>query len=231
MNKDLGERVALACRILAASGHNHMRLGHVSARVAESDEVIIKAADVSLDHVTADDVVDAVSGGPDARPLHGETPLHTEIYRARPDVGAVVHSHAMPAVAISASTGGFRFVCQDSVHFSSGVAWHHDPRLITSPADGVRTAASLGGCRAMLLKNHGFVVVGESVEEATFLAISFVNSARVQLMANGLGGVLDMTADELTDVAAYASANYRRMVTSNWSTFVERLRSGSTEGW
>ena len=99
--QSLREQVAWACRILAAEGYADLTLGHVSARGREG-EIWIKRKGVALDEVEPEDVVtiddtDAV--------LHLETVLHTGVYRARPDVGAVVHGHPPHATALAATAG------------------------------------------------------------------------------------------------------------------------------
>jgi L-fuculose-phosphate aldolase len=81
------EQVAWACRIVAAEGYADLTLGHVSARDAEGI-VWIKRKGVALDEVEPEDVVPL--GDTDAV-LHLETVLHEAVYRARADVGAVIH--------------------------------------------------------------------------------------------------------------------------------------------
>src|SRR5262245_38943765 len=98
--QSLREQVACACRSLASEGYADLTLGHVSAR-GPGGEVWIKRKGVALDEVEPDDVVllddtDAV--------LHLETVLHTGVYRARADAGAVVHGHPPHATALGATT-------------------------------------------------------------------------------------------------------------------------------
>src|SRR5207244_7433770 len=97
--QSLREQVAWACRILALEGYADLTLGHVSARGLDG-EIWIKRKGVSLDEVEPEDVVaiddtDAV--------MHLETVLHTGVYAARPDVGAVVHGHPPYATALAAT--------------------------------------------------------------------------------------------------------------------------------
>ena len=98
--QSLREQVAWACWILAAEGYADLTLGHVSGRGADG-EIWIKRKGVALDEVETEDVValedtDAV--------LHLETVLHTGVYRAREDVGAVVHGHPPHATAFARLT-------------------------------------------------------------------------------------------------------------------------------
>src|SRR5919108_2936130 len=103
--QSLREQVAWACRILAAEGYADLTLGHVSARVPGGTTVYIKRKGVGLDEVTPDDIVefDLAAGPPRTPEMHLEAVLHSEVYAARPDVGAVVHGHPPYATALSAT--------------------------------------------------------------------------------------------------------------------------------
>jgi ribulose-5-phosphate 4-epimerase/fuculose-1-phosphate aldolase len=94
--QSLREQVACACRILALEGYADLTLGHVSGRIPGTPTVYIKRRGISLAETEPDDVisfelddVDAL----DSPEMHLEAVLHTEVYGARPDVGAVVHGH------------------------------------------------------------------------------------------------------------------------------------------
>ena len=103
---------------------------------------------MALDEVDADDVIeldlrhDEVPLTPD---MHLEAVLHTEVYRARPDVGAVVHGHPPFATAFAATGATLEMLTHDSVLFSDGVAvFEETPDLITEAAAG---AGRRGGAR------------------------------------------------------------------------------------
>jgi L-fuculose-phosphate aldolase len=186
------ERVAAACRILAAEGYADLTLGHVSARGAEGD-IWIKRKGVALDEVEPDDVValddtDAV--------LHLETVLHTSVYRVRPDVGAVVHGHPPYATALSATSSPLKLLTHDSVLFADGVGRFDEPHLIVDEDQGGRVAEALGRRRAVLLRNHGVVVVGKDVPWAVLTAATLERAARLQAVASTLGALRPI-GDEL----------------------------------
>src|SRR6478672_6508994 len=98
----LREQVAWACRILALGGHGDYTLGHVSARSADGRHVLMKPNGLGLEEVRPEDVLVLDLEGTRLAgegPVHLEYVLHTEIYKARPDVGSVVHSHPPYATA------------------------------------------------------------------------------------------------------------------------------------
>jgi L-fuculose-phosphate aldolase len=181
--QSLREQVAWACRILASEGYADLTLGHVSARGSDG-EIWIKRKGVALDEVEADDVVaiddtDAV--------LHLETVLHTGVYSVRPDVGAVIHGHPPYATALGATAADLALLTHDGVLFADGVGRFDDPDLIVDDDQGGRVAAALGSRRALLLNNHGVLVVGKDVPWAVLAAATLERSAQLQSIASTLG--------------------------------------------
>jgi len=118
---------------------------------------------------------------------HVEYPIHAELYRARPDVQAVVHTHPPHATAFSALRTPLRplsheaclFVPPDVPRFSETTD------LIVTADLGRAVARTLGDGWAALLENHGIVTAGASVGDACFRALALERAARVQLLAGG----------------------------------------------
>jgi len=181
--QSLREQVAWACRILASEGYADLTLGHVSARDADG-EIWIKRKGVALDEVEPDDVVALVDT--DAV-LHLETVLHTGVYRVRPDVGAVVHGHPPHATALGATAADLALLTHDGILFADGVGRFDDPDLIVDDNQGDRVAAALGSRRAVLMQNHGVLVVGKDVPWAVLTAVTLERAAQLQSIASTLG--------------------------------------------
>jgi L-fuculose-phosphate aldolase len=181
--QSLREQVAWACRILAVEGYADLTLGHVSARGPDG-EVWIKRKGVALDEVEPEDVV-AIDDTEAV--LHLETVLHTGVYGARPDVGAVVHGHPPHATALAATAGELALLTHDAVLFADGVPRFDDPDLIVDEEQGDRVAAALGSRRALLLNNHGVLVVGKDVPWAVLTAATLERAAWLQSIASRLG--------------------------------------------
>jgi L-fuculose-phosphate aldolase len=189
--QSLREQIVCACRILAAEGYADLTLGHVSARGPDG-EIWIKRKGVALDEVEPDDVVgledrDAV--------LHLETVLHTGVYGVRPDVGAVVHGHPPYATALSATASHLSLLTHDAVLFADGIGRFEEPDLIVDDEQASRVAASLGQRRAVLLRNHGVVVVGKDVPWAVLTAATLERAARLQCLASTLGELRPISED------------------------------------
>jgi ribulose-5-phosphate 4-epimerase/fuculose-1-phosphate aldolase len=181
--QSIREQVAWACRILASEGYADLTLGHVSARAADG-QIWIKRKGVALDEVEAEDVVaiddtDAV--------LHLETVLHTGVYRVRPDVGAVVHGHPPYATALGATSADLAVLTHDGILFADGVGRFDEPDLIVDDEQGDRVAAALSSRRAVLMNNHGVLVVGKDVPWAVLTAATLERASRLQSIASTLG--------------------------------------------
>jgi L-fuculose-phosphate aldolase len=181
--QSLRDQVACACRILAAEGYADLTLGHVSGR-GQDGEIWIKRKGVALDEVDSDDVVALEE--PDAV-LHLETVLHTGVYRARADVGAVVHGHPPYATALGATAADLALLTHDGILFAEGVGRFDDPDLIVDEEQGDRVAAALGAGRALLMQNHGVLAVGKDVPWAVLTAVTLERAARLQSIASTLG--------------------------------------------
>lgn len=190
---DARELVATACRVLAAAGQDDLIWGHVSSRDSEGRGVWLKSAEWGLSEITADRVhlVDeegSVLEGGGTR--HSEYPIHTEIMNARPDVGAVVHTHPPYSVALAATGQSLRPVSHAANYFVPPEV----PRF-TATADLILTrdlgrslARELGDASAIFLVNHGIVAVGATVQEAAVAAVVLEQACKQQLLTHSAGG-------------------------------------------
>jgi len=114
--------------------------------------------------------------------VSGETFIHTEIYRARPDVGGVVHAHPFHAVVLSATGRQLETFHPASIAFGSGVPFLGGNQINTEK-DGHEVAEMLGQGAAILLKNHGAVTVGKDVAQAVIRMYYIERAAYAHLIA------------------------------------------------
>jgi L-fuculose-phosphate aldolase len=219
-------RVAWACRILAAHGYEDLTLGHVSAREDGDPQVMrIKRKGVSLAEVTPDDVL-RTSIDEDlenASDMHLEAVLHTEVYRARPDVGCVIHGHPLHATALGAAHADLAFLSHDAILFPEGLAALDEvPELITGRSQGRVVAEALGDRHVLLMRNHGVLVVGAHPAWAVLRAVTLERAVRLQAIAGGLGG-LRAVADAV--VAPLHEMKYQdAFLAEYWSAWIRELR-------
>ena len=114
--------------------------------------------------------------------VSGETFIHTEIYKARPDVGGVVHAHPFHAVVLSATGRQLETFHPASIAFGSGVPFLGGNQINTEK-DGHEVAEMLGQGAAILLKNHGAVTVGKDVAQAVIRMYYLERAAYAHLIA------------------------------------------------
>ncbi|MDH3242633.1 MAG: class II aldolase/adducin family protein [Alphaproteobacteria bacterium] len=158
-------RVAACTRLLNMAGILHYS-GHVSQRAPGEDALYIQSRGESRAEVTPASVLKVdfdgnVLEGDDKPP--SELVIHTGIYRARPDIGAVIHNH-MPMAAALTMARGARFEVMDfhAAHWVDGVRVMRAVGHIKTEADGAALAACLGDGNALLLRAHGLVLTAES---------------------------------------------------------------------
>jgi L-ribulose-5-phosphate 4-epimerase len=207
----LREKVALGCRILAKLELVDY-LGHVSARVPGTDKVLIRARGaeqgnqlhMTYKHVSLVDI--------DAKKIDGEfqvpdeTKLHTEIYRVRPDVLAVVHTHQPLATIfgdlekpILPMQGVMAAVVQQG-----DIPVYHSARKVTTSEQGAEVAKILGDKQIVHLQNHGITIAGQSVEEVVINCIWLEHQAKLTWMASMIGTPKGMSKADLDMQAADA---------------------------
>jgi ribulose-5-phosphate 4-epimerase/fuculose-1-phosphate aldolase len=224
MSDELAQRLATAARLLHHEGHLNYS-GHVSARVPEgllihtydSDRAAIRPEE--LLHCTLDG--QAVAGSRGRPPL--EVFIHSEVYRARPDVHAVLHTHSELSALFTLAETRLQPMKASAVRWATGIPVHPDPTLIRTPRQGRELAETLGEHQAALLRAHGGVLVAESVEALLVDGIHFDENARAQLQAATLGRVLPLTPGELEalDEAAERDRHVRKL----WAYYVARGRA------
>jgi L-ribulose-5-phosphate 4-epimerase len=180
--------------VLAHQGHGDMTRGHVSVRVpGETDLFFMKPHSIGLDEITMDNILtinldgEMVAGT--AR-RHSEVYIHSEVYRARPDVQAVIHTHSTYSVALSCTTRPLRPISQGGAAFAGALPVYTGTiDLIRTQEMGRSVADALGPHAAVLLKSHGVVMTGRNLEEAVVLLIMLETAAHVQLMVEAAGEI------------------------------------------
>lgn len=190
-------RVAKATRILFEMGLADF-YGHASARLPGKNQILIKPSISPLGSIRAKDILlvdmDNYQQGDMTDPLMqerglppGEVILHIAIYRKRPDVFGVVHTHQILATAFGIAGKPIVPLHNQTSRFSPGTALYPKPDMVSNETVAAEVADTLGDLNGILLRGHGVVVVGRSVEEATVNAIYLERAAKIQILANLIG--------------------------------------------
>ncbi|HTI87991.1 MAG TPA: class II aldolase/adducin family protein [Alphaproteobacteria bacterium] len=124
-------------------------------------------------------------GGVGTPPL--EAPIYTEILKRRPDVRAVVHTHSPACVALSLADKQISAIHMQSAKFGYGVPIYPRPIHIKDMDEGNDLAKFLADGRALVIKGHGVVAVGDSIDEACMNALYLERTAKIQGLAISLG--------------------------------------------
>jgi len=193
MHQALRERLVDAGRVLALEGQGDYVAGHVSARLpGEPDRFLMKPAGIGLEEMRPDNIITIDIEGrriDGTMPRHNEVFIHSEVLRARPDVNAVVHTHPIHAVAFSSLGKPLLAVGNDASWFVGRLPiFSETSDLIVDQPRGKAVARCLGRHAALILRNHGIVTAGASIEEAVWVALKLEKACRMQLIAESAGG-------------------------------------------
>jgi ribulose-5-phosphate 4-epimerase/fuculose-1-phosphate aldolase len=214
-SKALIEDLVAGSRILADHGVLDA-YGHVSARSDKRPDRYIMSRSRAPALVTAADLVEHdLDSAPinDKRKGFIERYIHGEIYRSRPDVMAVVHSHSPSVIPFGVSRSKLRPLYHMGSFLWSGVpVWdirkerEENDLLVRDGPLGVALAKSLGKCTCVLMRGHGMTVVGDGVPEAVFRAIYTEMNARLQMQAMQLEGPIEFLSE--TEARGSMAANH-----------------------
>ena len=189
---DAKKKLILAGQVLVDEGQDDFTRGHISVRVPDDPGYfLMKPHSVGLDEITLAniltiDLAGNVVAGTARR--HSEVYIHSEVYKARTDVACVLHTHPPYAIALSASGAPLKCLSQPSALFYGALGMYDDTiNLIRTPEMGARVAQVLGSGRAALLKNHGVVIAGSSIEEVVVSALMLENAAKIQMIVEAAG--------------------------------------------
>jgi HCOMODA/2-hydroxy-3-carboxy-muconic semialdehyde decarboxylase len=191
---------------LVVANHVLVRLGvldgfgHVSARDPGDPSRYLISRLLAPASVQADDIMelDLDSNPIDARGrrIYNEAFIHGQIYKARPDVQAIVHSHSPSVIPFSVSSVPFRAVFHNSSFLGDSVpvfeirqaAGENNSMLVTNNTVAEALSATLGDRPVVLMRGHGDTVVGSTIGHAVFRAYYTEVNARLQMQAIALGG-------------------------------------------
>ena len=201
--QELKEKIATGCRILAKLGLADY-LGHVSTRVPETDYVLIKARGTDLGNLLEMTPERVVMVDLEANHVEGkyrapaETKLHTEVFKARPDVMGLAHTHQHLSTAFGAAgkpilpmLGIMSAVC------ARPIPVYQSSLKIVNAEQGAAVAQVLGDAIGCHLKNHGILMTGKSVEEAVINAIWLEMQAKMTLLATMIGTPSPQSPEEV----------------------------------
>ena len=199
------ELLAACCRILAKENHESGLAGQVTARADKPGTWWTLQFGYGFEEATAERMVLVDE---DLKPLRGGRPnpgtrFHIWVYAKRPDVQAIVHTHAPHASALAATGVGLKTIHMDSAMLHGTAHLPEWPGVPVADDEGRIISGALGNAKTILLANHGLLTAGASVEEATYLAVFFERAARMQLLAMAAGGFKEVRPELAEEARAF----------------------------
>jgi ribulose-5-phosphate 4-epimerase/fuculose-1-phosphate aldolase len=196
------QQLAATFRVFARYGFDEGIAGHVTVRdPIRPDHFWVNPYAVHFSQIKVSDLLLIDEQG---RVVEGEKRtnkaafwIHSSVHTARPDVVAVAHAHTIHGRAFSALSKTLTPIIQESCAFyGDHVLFDQYKGLVLEKTEGEAIAASLGKARAAILRHHGLLTVGASVEEAAWWFIAMDRACQMQLLAEAAGTPRLMSEEE-----------------------------------
>ncbi|WP_436796362.1 class II aldolase/adducin family protein [Actinospongicola halichondriae] len=214
------QRLAATFRLFGRFGFNEGVAGHVTARDPEHPELFwVNPFGLSFDLIRASDLILVDHNGV---VVEGDWPvnqaafaIHSQIHAARPDAVAAAHTHSKNGRAWSTLGRTLDPITQDVCAFYEDHALFDDyTGVVLDVEEGKRIAHALGDNKAAILRNHGLLTVGGSVDEAAWWFISMERCCEVQLLAEAAGTPVMIDEAGAKQAASQVGSNF-----AGWFSF------------
>ena len=214
------QRLALACRVLYDGGHDSGLAGQITCRAEQPDTFYTQQLGLGFDEISSSNLIEVDQ---DLRVLSGRSipnpanRFHTWIYRQRPDVNCIIHTHPTHVAALSMLEVPLAISHMDTCPLYDDCAFLETwPGIPVGNEEGEIIANALGGKRAILLAHHGQLVAAKSIEEACVLALLIERAARLQLLAMAAGAIKPLPPALANEAHDWISTDKRHAVTFNY---------------
>ena len=229
--------LAGAFRLFARFGFDEGVAGHITARDPEhSDWFWANPFGMHFSQIRASDLVLVNDRG---EVIHGEHPvntsafaIHSRVHAARPDAVAAAHAHSIHGKAWASLGRLLDPITQDSCAFYQDHGLFDDfTGVVYETSEGDRIARALGKGKALILRNHGVLSVGQTAREAFVLMKSLLEAAHIQLTMEATGGALNEIPAEICEKTARQYEHHDSgRGSADWPAYL-RLLDGVDTGW
>jgi ribulose-5-phosphate 4-epimerase/fuculose-1-phosphate aldolase len=191
-----------AFHLFSKFGFDEGVAGHITARDPEHlDHFWVNPFGISFGLLRVADLILVNDGGEvvegDGLLNTAAFAIHSQVHAARPDVVAAAHSHSLYGKAWSSLGRLLDPLTQDACAFYEDHGIFDDyTGVVLDPSEGKRIAYALGGHKAVILRNHGLLTVGQSVEEAAWLFITMERTCQAQLLAEAAGTPVPISSEQ-----------------------------------
>lgn len=195
------QELAACYRVFAMLGWDELIYNHITVKVPDEDGAfLINPFGLHFSEVKASNLVkididgNKLADSPHPVNLAGFV-QHSVFHRHLPDAHCIMHTHTTAGMAVSALEGGLRPINFYAANFAGQLAYHDFEGVTVRSEEGERLVASLGGKRAMLLRNHGILVMGRTLPEAFIRHWSLQRACEIQLATLSMGQPVEIPQD------------------------------------
>ena len=224
--------LAAAYQLAAIYKWTDMIYTHFSARVPGSEDFLINAYGLMFDEITASNLVKIDQHGKvlddplDLGYNEAGFVIHGCVHEARPEINCVIHTHTRAGVAVSVMKCGLLPISQHAMMTQAQVTYHDYEGIALDLDERTRMARDLGKTsKAMILRNHGLLTMGESVREAFELMYYLDTACQIQVdaCAGGMENVLLMTESAAKNTAQQFARPNRPAEQKDWPALLRLL--------
>jgi ribulose-5-phosphate 4-epimerase/fuculose-1-phosphate aldolase len=227
-------RLAETHRILEIEGHGDMTQGHLSLRDPDGRGFWLKRHGLGIGEImdetdfTLLDFDGRQVAGED-RGKHSEWPIHAEIFKRRPEINVVGHTHSFYTSVFSATNERLQPVTMDGARLPTETPhFKGSNELVHTPEIGADLAKTLGEAYAIIMGNHGSTFLGKNIEQAFVMGISLERACRAQLSveASGLSWTApnsDLTAKRRDSIAGHQDKGLMGFYRQTWDYYRRKL--------
>ncbi len=214
------QRLAAGFRLFSKMGFEEGIAGHITARDPEwTDAFWVNPFAMPFSQIKASDLILVNHVG---EVVEGKYPvnaaafaIHSQVHQARPDVVAASHTHSIHGKAFSSLARTLDPITQDVTAFYNDHSLFDDyTGVVLDLEEGKRIAHALGDNKAAILRNHGLLRVGQTVDEAAWWFITMERSAQAQLLAQAAGEVFPIDDEVARHTASQVGNHY-----AGWFSF------------
>ena len=230
--------LARACRVFELEGHGDRSFGHMALRDPEGRGFWMKRAGIGLGEVI--DARDFVLVDFDGKKIggaggrHGEWPIHSEIFRLRPDVMASAHTHPFYASVYSAAEEPLQNIVPRSTNQPHTTPrWEGSADLICTVEQGRSMAEALGPHHAIFLRNHGVVTCGPTIRDPVLIGISLEKMCHEALTINASGLRFSVPGEDELAAKNATGANLDPVIAGGrtvWEWYLRKLARAEAQG-
>jgi len=228
--KEWEARVNLAAcyRLVDLFDMSDLSRTHISAKVPGEEAFLLNPVGVLFNEITASSLIkvdidgNMLSESPYKINPAGYT-IHSAVHSGRADAMCVIHTHSVAGMAISALECGYLPINQHAMRFYNRIAYHDYEGLAFDLSERDRLLRDLGNHSVMVLRNHGLLAAGRTIDEAFSLIYYLEKCARAQLQAMASGAKLVMPSPEVCEHAARQFEENINLSIRDWPGHLRRL--------